>query len=71
LARQSASGKVSDRLERAGAEVHARAAAFFRAARGAHIVHLDAARPADEVEAAAWEVLAARLEKQTAAGRVQ
>lgn len=71
LARQAASGKVSDRLERADAEVHARAAAFFRAARGAAVVHLDAARPAADVESAAWDILAARLEKQTAAGRVQ
>jgi dTMP kinase len=71
LARQSASGKVSDRLERADAAVHARAAAFFREAQGPHIVHVDAARPAAQVETAAWDILAAKLEKQTAAGRVE
>jgi dTMP kinase len=71
LARQAAGGKVADRLERAGAEVHGRAAAFFLGARGPHIVHLDAARPALEVEAAAWDAVAAILEKQTAAGRVE
>jgi dTMP kinase len=71
LARQSASGKVSDRLERADAAVHERAAAFFRAAQGPNVVHLDAGRPAGDVEAAAWDILAPRLKKQTATGRVQ
>lgn len=71
LARQAASGKESDRLERAEPAVHARAAAFFRAARGPTVVHLDAARAAGQVEAAAWDALAATLEKQTPAGRVQ
>ena len=70
-ARQSASGKVSDRLERADAGVHERAAAFFRGVQGPNVVHLDAGRGAGEVEAAAWSILAPRLGKQTAAGRVQ
>lgn len=71
LARQTAAGKISDRLERADAAFHERAAAFFRAARGPQMVHLDAARPAAAVEAGAWDAVTARAAKQTATGRVE
>jgi dTMP kinase len=70
LARQAAMGKVSDRLERAETGFHARAAAAFRSARGPRIVHLDASRPARDVEVAAWDAIESLVRKQTAAERV-
>jgi len=70
-ARQEAAGKVPDRLERADADFHARVAAAFRAATGPGVVHLDGTAAPPEVEAAAWEAVAARLGKQTASARVE
>ena len=55
--RQEVQGKVPDRMERADAEMHERVARAFREAEGAGVVHLDAAEPAEQVEARAWALL--------------
>jgi dTMP kinase len=60
--RQTEQGKEPDRMEQADAGLHDKVAAAFRAARGPGVVHLDATRPADEVEAAAWDIVSARLD---------
>lgn len=55
-ARQLAAGKSPDRMEREGREFHERVAAWYRAAEGRGIHHLDASQPADAVVAAAWRL---------------
>lgn len=57
--RQDAAGKARDRFEREDAGFHDRVAAAYRTAAGPGIRHLDAARPASDVAADAWEALAA------------
>ena len=60
--RQKEQGKEPDRMEQADAGLHEKVAAAFQGARGAGVVHLDATRPADEVEVAAWEIVRAHLD---------
>jgi len=57
LARQVASGKAQDRLDRESDAFHERVAAFYREARGPGIVHLDATLPPDRLAEAAWTML--------------
>jgi dTMP kinase len=60
-ARQVASGKARDRLDREPAEFHQRVAARYRAEQGPGVVHLDAGRSAAALADDAWSaVLAAR-----------
>ena len=61
LARQAASGKRPDRIEREGRAWHEGVAEIFRKATGSGIAHLDATLSADEVERAAWEVVEGHL----------
>lgn len=69
-ARQRASGKDRDRLDRESLEFHQRVAARYREEHGAGIVHLDATLPPAELEARAWDaLLAARPELQPAGAR--
>jgi dTMP kinase len=56
-ARQLASGKRRDRLDREPLEFHQRVAARYREEQGPGIVHLDAALPVAELEARAWDAL--------------
>jgi dTMP kinase len=60
--RQSEQGKSPDRMERADPAMHERVAAAFRAAEGPGVVHLDARRSADELEAGAWETVRRQLD---------
>jgi dTMP kinase len=69
-ARQTADGKVPDRLERADAAFHERVAAAFRSAAGPGVVHLDATAAPDVVEAAAWAAVGARLGNEAGRARV-
>lgn len=57
LARLAQSGRVQDRIEGEDRGLHQRVARAFAAARGRGIVHLDATRPADEVEGRAWDAV--------------
>ena len=66
--RQEVQGKVPDRMERADAEMHERVARAFREAEGAGVVHLDAAEPAEQVEARAWALLERHVPGTAAAG---
>jgi dTMP kinase len=69
-ARQVASGKQRDRLDREPPEFHHRVAERYRAERGEGVVHLDAsADPADLAEQAWSAVLAARPTLATAGAR--
>jgi dTMP kinase len=62
-ARQAASGKSADRLEREPADFHDRVAAAYLDSRGPGVHHLDAAASPDRVLAAAWaHCVAARPE---------
>jgi dTMP kinase len=56
-ARQQASGKGADRMERESVEFHDRVAAAYVAAKGPGVHHLDAAASPDGVLDAAWRVL--------------
>ena len=56
-ARQIASGKARDRLEREPEAFHRRVAARYREETGPGIVHLDATQPAPELERAAWNAI--------------
>ena len=60
-ARQTAGGKVRDRMELEDEAFHRRVAEAFRAAAGPNIVHVRADRPAETVHAQVWEALAGRL----------
>ncbi len=53
-------GHVLDRFEREDAAFHARVGAFFAAARGPDIVHLDGTRTPEQVLHAAWQNLVMR-----------
>ena len=57
LERQAAEGKTPDRIENADAAVWQRVERAFHNAEGAGVIHIDATRPADEVERAAWEAV--------------
>ncbi|MDH4045380.1 MAG: dTMP kinase [Gemmatimonadota bacterium] len=70
-ARQAAQGKVPDRMEQANAEFHERVVAAFQVATGPGVVHLDGTKTPATVEQAAWDVVSARLAKQSGAARVQ
>lgn len=60
-ARQVASGKARDRLDREPVDFHHRVAARYRAEAGPGVVHLDAGQPAVALAEDAWSaVLAAR-----------
>jgi len=60
-ARQVASGKSQDRLDREPLDFHQRVAARYRAETGPGVVHLDATLPGDQIAALAWtHLLAAR-----------
>jgi dTMP kinase len=62
LERRKVRGSEPDRMERADAETARRVAQAFQDAEGPGVVHLEAgARSSDEVEAAAWAILCARL----------
>jgi len=63
------SGQKLDRIERAGADFHARVAAVFRTATGPGLVHLDASLPSEQVLRAAWAETDARWPGARAAGR--
>ncbi len=66
-ARQLASGKRRDRLDREPLDFHQRVAARYREERGPGVIHLDATLPIAELEARAWDaVLAARPALQPA-----
>lgn len=64
-ARQTAQGKVPDRLEQADAAFHARVREAFRNASGPHIVHVDGSTAPDAVAAAAWGAVTRCLGKQS------
>ena len=68
LARQTANGKTQDRLERAGAGLHARVARAFASATGANVIHIDATCPPSEVELKAWEAVRTRVVETFAKG---
>lgn len=70
-ARQAAQGKVPDRMEQADAEFHERVVAAFQLATGPGVVHIDGTKTPATVEQAAWDVVSARLAKQSGAARVQ
>ena len=53
--RQERAGKSPDRLEQADLGMHERVVKWFAALEGPGVVHLDATRPAADVEARAWE----------------
>ncbi len=55
--RQAAQGKRPDRMEQADQALHERVAEAFRQAAGPGVVHLDAERSPDELEAAAWDAI--------------
>jgi dTMP kinase len=54
FARIRNAGGTLDRIERAGADFHARVAQVFRNATGASVVHLDATQSSEQVLQAAW-----------------
>lgn len=60
--RQAAQGKPPDRLEREDAALHQRVARAFQVAGGRGVVHLDATQAPEELEAAAWEIVSAKLD---------
>lgn len=59
--RQVGAGKEPDRLELADAAVHRRVAEFFAGLSGPTVVHLDATRPAPDVEETAWRAVWGRF----------
>jgi len=60
-ARQTAAGKLRDRMERADEGFHRRVAEAFRAAAGAGIVHLPADRSPEDVHVQLWAELSRRF----------
>lgn len=67
--RQVAAGKAQDRLDRESPEFHRRVTAYYLAADGPGVRHLDGTLPADRLLESAWrELLAARPETFRAAG---
>jgi dTMP kinase len=69
-ARQSAQGKIPDRLEQADAAFHDRVADAFRRAHGPGVLHLDGTQATERVEVAAWEAVVALTGKHRGATRV-
>jgi len=61
LERRASKDAAPDRIEQMDGQVRERIARAFREASGAGVVHLDASGTPAEVEAAAWEVVHARL----------
>lgn len=57
LARQVAAGKQQDRLDREAEEFHQRVAAYYLAAGGPRVRHLDATAPPGAVVQQAWELI--------------
>jgi dTMP kinase len=58
-ARQEASGKRLDRLERESPEFHRRVMQFYLSVRGSGVRHLDGCLPPDRLLQAAWEEVVA------------
>jgi dTMP kinase len=58
-ARQVASGKRLDRLDRESADFHRRVIDFYLAVRGEGVRHLDGCLPPDRLLQAAWEEVVA------------
>jgi dTMP kinase len=58
-ARQEASGKRLDRLEREGLEFHRTVVEFYRSVQGSRVRHLDACLPPDHLLQAAWREVVA------------
>jgi dTMP kinase len=58
-ARQEASGKRLDRLEREGLEFHRTVVEFYRSVQGSGVRHLDACLPPDHLLQAAWREIVA------------
>ncbi|MGQ0701707.1 MAG: dTMP kinase [Gemmatimonadales bacterium] len=56
-ARQAASGKTRDRLDRESPEFHRKVATRYREELGPGIVHLDAALPPDQLAERAWQAV--------------
>ena len=59
-ARQEASGKRLDRLEREGLEFHRKVVEFYRSVQGPGVRHLDACLPPDRLLQAAWREIVAQ-----------
>jgi dTMP kinase len=70
MARLVGAGRGADRIEQASDGLHDRVAAAFAAARGRGIVHLDATRPAEDVERRAWGAVRRRLRNLVSGSRV-
>ncbi len=70
LARVAQGGRARDRIEGEDRELHQRVAGAFAEAQGRGIVHLDAARPADEVAETAWQVVRENMRNLFPASRV-
>jgi dTMP kinase len=64
-ARQAASGKHPDRMEREGAEFHRRVADWYRAVEGPGVCHLDAGQAPSVLLESAWALLS-KLPGETA-----
>ncbi len=69
LGRLAADGRDQDRIEQAADGLHERVSAAFAAARGRGVVHLDATRPAEDVERRAWAAVRRRLRGRAAVDR--
>ncbi len=67
LARQVASGKRLDRLDRESAEFHRRVIDFYLAVRGEGVRHLDGCLPPDRLLQAVWEEVVATAPERFAA----
>jgi dTMP kinase len=67
LARQVASGKRLDRLDRESAEFHRRVIDFYLAVRGEGVRHLDGCLPPDRLLQAVWEEVVAAAPERFAA----
>lgn len=65
LARQQAAGKRQDRLDRESPAFHERVAAFYRAAAGPGLHHLDASVAPAELQEAAWAVVGPAVQALT------
>ena len=68
-ARQAASGKRPDRMERESAEFHRRVADWYRAAEGPGVCHLDAGLTASALLDRAWALLGQLLGETVAVSR--
>jgi dTMP kinase len=59
--RQARAARTLDRMERESDQLHERVREAFGGANGRAVVHIDATRPADQVETDAWALLHARF----------